>query len=395
MSIQGEQVLTVDEREALFRPTETAHGLPGRVYFDPEIYERERLTVFTKYWVAAGFGSDIPESGDVMPVTIAGRELILVRTSEGTVKCFHNLCRHRGMKLVSQAGNMRNIRCPYHSWVYSLQGELKGTPAIQGIGKHSAPSIEPDTLGLVEVRSAQWFDIIFINIDGAAEPFDDYIKPVRDRLEPYFDFSLMRSGGDALDQTYPVNWKIVLEGGIEDYHLPFVHRALSHSPLYQVELGGETYGGFSSAVRPIETVSKRFIDEETKEVIQTFPVFPKMQESGEGHGCTLFIYPSLVVTCDVNVMKANISHPRGPTETEARIRGYFIGDAAVSPEYAPAREQFYRFWTEILGEDDGVWKDVQSLTRTRSEAGVETRFSPHWEQALHNFQRYWATHIEG
>lgn len=393
MVTRDEPVLTHDEREALFRSIETAHGLPGRVYFEPSVYERERHTVFAKHWIGVGFGSDVPNVGDVMPVSVAGRELILVREPNGTVACFHNLCRHRGMKLVSEPGNMRNIRCRYHSWVYSLAGDLIGTPAIEGIGKHTSPSVDPSGLGLSKVRSDQWFDIVFANLDGNAEPFEDYIRPVRERLEPYFDFSIVQPGGSIV-QNYPVNWKVVLEGGIEDYHLPFVHRSLSHSPLYQVELGGETYAGFSSAARPIDGISKRFLDGEKKDTVPTFPIFPKMIESGEGHGCTLFIFPSVVVTCDVNVMKANITLPTGPEQTQARIRGFFIGDAATSDEFEPARQEFYKFWAEILGEDDGVWKDIQSLARTREESGIQTRFSPHWEKALHSFQKYWGARID-
>lgn len=395
MTVCNASILTPDERTALFRDTSEAQGLPGRVYYDPAIYEAERTTIFTKYWVGAAFASDVPRPGDVIPINLAGRELIVVRGNDGKVRCFYNLCRHRGMKLVTQPGTMRDIRCRYHSWVFGLDGSLVGTPAICGIGKNTAPDIDRDELGLMEVRTESWFDLIFVNLDGQAEPFEDYIRPVRERLEPYFDTSLVKASGETLIQRYPVNWKIVLEGGIEDYHLPFVHRSLKHSPLYQAELGGETYAGFSSTARPIETISKRFLEGEEKDTVKTFPIFPAMEERGEGHGVTLFIFPSVVVTCDVNLMKANISLPDGPEATDTRIRAHFIGDAANLPEYATAREKFFGFWTEILGEDDEIWRELQSMARTREESGVATRFSPHWEQALHAFQKYWASRIDG
>lgn len=298
------------------------------------------------------------------------------------------------MKLVSEPCKLRNIRCGYHSWVFGLDGELIGTPAICGIGRNSSPDIDAKDLGLVPVRTGTWFDIIFVNIDGQAEPFEDYIRPVRERIEPYFDISLVKPASDTIVQRYPVNWKIVLEGGIEDYHLPFVHRSLKHSPLYQPELGGETFAGFSSTARPIETTSKRFLEDDEKASIKTFPIFPAMEAQGEGHSVTLFIFPTVVVTCDVNLMKANISIPDGPEATDTRIRAHFIGDAACGPEYAAARDKFYGFWTEILGEDDSIWRDIQSLARTREESGVAVRFSRHWEQALHCFQKYWAARVE-
>src|SRR5690242_351861 len=108
------------EVEQLFAPTGTAVGLPGRAYYDEEFYERERHTVFSKGWVGVGFASDIPEPGDVKPISIAGWEIILVRNKSGEINVFHNLCRHRGMRLVKDAGNIRNIRCFYHCWTYNL-----------------------------------------------------------------------------------------------------------------------------------------------------------------------------------------------------------------------------------------------------------------------------------
>src|SRR5438046_1685522 len=121
-------VLSAAEVDELNQPTDSAAGLPGRAYFQPDFFEAERHKVFARGWMAVGFASAIPNAGDVVPVSIAGWELVIVRDKDGGILCFHNVCRHRGMKVVGQACNARRLSCPYHAWTYGLDGKLLATP---------------------------------------------------------------------------------------------------------------------------------------------------------------------------------------------------------------------------------------------------------------------------
>ncbi|TGR17945.1 hypothetical protein EN792_033760 [Mesorhizobium sp. M00.F.Ca.ET.149.01.1.1] len=104
-------------------------GLQGRAYYDPSFYEAERKHVFAAGWVGVGFASDIPNPGDVVPISVAGYELILVRLKDGSIKCYHNICRHRSMKLVKDKGNVRTIRCSYYCWTCGLGWPRPPSPA--------------------------------------------------------------------------------------------------------------------------------------------------------------------------------------------------------------------------------------------------------------------------
>ena len=127
--------------DAVSRPIEAARGLPNEHYTSQSVYGEEREALLFRNWAGVGTASDVPEPGDVMPVDLAGMPMILVRDHVGEVRVFQNTCRHRGMMLVQEPGNLRGtIRCPYHSWCYNLDGSLRATPHVGGPGRPHAES---------------------------------------------------------------------------------------------------------------------------------------------------------------------------------------------------------------------------------------------------------------
>ena len=378
---------------ALDQPTGTALGLPGRAYFDAGFYESERKSIFAAGWMTVGFASQVPKPGDVAPISIAGWELVMVRGRDGGIQVFHNVCRHRGMKVVGKACNARTLACPYHYWTYGLDGKLLATPAIGGPSEPAAPGIDPAQLSLVPVASGVWFDFVFVNIDGNAPPLDQHLKPVRERVEASFDLSQVKLGEGGRNGTrgYPVNWKVVLEGSIEDYHLPFVHKAFNHSKDYHTEEGGAVYAGFSSK-RGLDEAAKRYGALDNAGV--TLPTFPAMKKSGIAETVVLFIYPNAVLSCTPTYVSTSFMIPDGPEHTTYVSQTNFVGDGATDPAYKHLREDNAAFWNEVFNEDDGIWKTIQHMSHVREGLGLPTRFSPHWERALHAFQKYVAGRLQ-
>ena len=122
---------------------EKAHGLPNECYTSKDYTLIERKKLFEDKWIVAGVASSIPEIGDVKPIDILGMPILILRNKQNEIKVFHNVCSHRGVKLVSKSGKINSlIRCPYHSWSYSLDGELMATPHIGGMNKHSAEGFD-------------------------------------------------------------------------------------------------------------------------------------------------------------------------------------------------------------------------------------------------------------
>ena len=109
--------------------------------------------------------SSIPKPGDARPFDLLGIPLILLRTEKNKIKVYHNVCSHRGYKILQKKCSIKNvIRCPYHSWSYNLEGELVSTPHLGGMNKHEAKDFDRSVSGLKEVRSFVWLDMIIVNI---------------------------------------------------------------------------------------------------------------------------------------------------------------------------------------------------------------------------------------
>ena len=161
-----EDFLSVAERAELERPIEEARGLPGRLYVSEEFFELERQTLFRGTWMAVAAASQVPNPGDVLPVSVAGWLLVVVRGTHGELNVFHNICRHRGTAVVTGAAEQQRVlRCPWHGWCYELDGTLLGTPEIEGVGKHESAGIDKADHGLVRVRSQIWCDFRIISFE--------------------------------------------------------------------------------------------------------------------------------------------------------------------------------------------------------------------------------------
>ena len=140
------------------------HGLPADVFKDPNTYTAECDTIFAKGWASIGCGQQIAKPGDILPVRIAGQSLIAMRNKDGEIGVFHNICRHKAAPLVDEPCNKRSLVCPYHKWSFKIDGSLLNAPRYFGKeNKVMTPEDKADK-GLIAVRFAVWWDIIFVNI---------------------------------------------------------------------------------------------------------------------------------------------------------------------------------------------------------------------------------------
>ena len=172
--------------ESVLQPIEKASGLPNKSYTSADFLELERDQVLGKSWAGLGFTSDLPNKAYAKPVNFMGLPLVILRNKNNEIKVFHNVCSHRGMILVNEETDVQGaIRCPYHSWSYNLDGELKGTPHLGGVGQHKSEGFQHCDHGLKPVRSRVWLGIIFINLSGDAPEFDEYIKPLSQRWQVF------------------------------------------------------------------------------------------------------------------------------------------------------------------------------------------------------------------
>ncbi|MDC1112167.1 Rieske (2Fe-2S) protein, partial [Candidatus Pelagibacter sp.] len=156
------EILDIEKIKAVSKPIEESHGLPNECYTSSEYLMIEREKVFKDKWTVIGVGSSVPNPGDALPYNLLEIPLIILRDKTGRIRVFHNVCSHRGFKLLSEPCSLKNVlRCPYHSWSYDFRGKLIATPHIGGLNIHESEKFDKSKSNLKEVRTKIWMDIIF------------------------------------------------------------------------------------------------------------------------------------------------------------------------------------------------------------------------------------------
>ena len=236
-------------------------------------FAEESEAVLKATWAGLAVGADVPNPGDAKPIQFLGMPLLLLRDKDGDLRVFENICRHRGMQLVHEAKTIEGaIRCPYHSWCYSTKGKLVSTPHVGGAGHNTHPSIVKDDLGLNEVRSYVWRDVVFINISGAAPEFTEVHADLIARWSE-FDSPLYHGGADSrFELEIAANYKLAVENYCESYHLPWVHPGLNSYSRLEDHYNIVEYGKFSGQGT---LVYRQF---KAEDGAPAFPDFPGLSE---------------------------------------------------------------------------------------------------------------------
>jgi len=198
-------------------PVERARTLPGSWYADPEHHEIEIERVFRRSWIGVGIDDDVRAPGSYFATTVGAVPVLVVRDDAGRLRAFLNACRHRGSPLATDSGTARALSCPYHGWVYRLDGSLA---RAAGVGEPEG--FDPACSGLFEVRVATFARSIFVNVDPDAADFDP--GPLGRGVEPYHLDRMELGHRDRYECAS--NWKVIVENYSENYHTPFLHSQL-------------------------------------------------------------------------------------------------------------------------------------------------------------------------
>ncbi|MBC6438891.1 MAG: aromatic ring-hydroxylating dioxygenase subunit alpha [Rhodospirillales bacterium] len=358
----------------------SARPLPAEAYVSPSWYDEERARLWTRNWVCLTAASYIPNPGDVIPLDLAAVPLFAIRGRDGEVRVFHNACPHRGARLVSEKGNAGVlITCPYHNWAFGFGGELRQTPHIAGTGRHACEGFSKDAFGIKPVRSAVWFDQVFVNLSGDAEPFEDYIAPLAQRWAA-FDGNLIRHGGEDSIMLFDLkaNWKLAVENFCEAYHLPMVHPGLnSYSKLEDHEnIEEPTYSGQVSLVYNPDRGD------------HVLPRFPDLPEHWKTRAEYVALYPNVLLGIHYDHFKAIRILPDGPDRCHETFDIYYVGDEPTQPGNANLRATVRETWREVFQEDVDV---VQGMQMGRASPGFDGGvFTPVLEGPSWCFHRWTA-----
>jgi len=206
----------------------SASTLPGRYYWEPEIYERERASIFAEMWVCVGRADDVPEPGRIITVDVGNESVLIVRGRDLDVRAFLNVCRHRGARLCPEAsGDVGQVvQCRYHAWSYSLDGRLVGAPNIA-----QDEGFDKSEFGLIPVNVDVWEGLIWVNLADNPAPLREQLEPtITARMGSIEKFDRWGLGslvnGKRIVYDVRANWKLIVENFMECYHCGPVHPEL-------------------------------------------------------------------------------------------------------------------------------------------------------------------------
>ena len=199
--------------------------LPPDAYTSPGWFDREIAAIFSNAWTYATVATQMAKPGDYVTVQAGRHPLVVVRDEAGTLRGFHNICRHRGTEILEGQGNAgRTLVCPYHFWSYDLDGVLRGVP------NHAEcfPQLNKGTLGLHEAGIGVFKDIVFVHPDPRAD-FDSWLADLPDHAWPH-DLTKLIPGREIVYEMN-CNWKIYFENAIDGYHLAYLHAKTIGGPM--------------------------------------------------------------------------------------------------------------------------------------------------------------------
>jgi phenylpropionate dioxygenase-like ring-hydroxylating dioxygenase large terminal subunit len=185
-------------------------------FVDKDRFELEKRKLFWERPQLIALTADLPNPGDYYATDIAGKPILIVRNKDGEAKAFLNACRHRGVKLAEGCGHGNGFTCPYHGWTYNTDGALISVPSRQ--------SFEPEQLrGLIALPIAEGMGMILVHADPEGHlDFDEFFGPMKAYLEDFDipDYELL----SEYRAPARINWKHAVDGGLEAYHVPFLHQ---------------------------------------------------------------------------------------------------------------------------------------------------------------------------
>jgi carnitine monooxygenase subunit len=227
---------------------ERALTLPARYFYDDEIFKAERERIFYPGWHCIGHVNELSDPGQFLTFDIFDQSIVALRGGDGAIRSFYNVCQHRGNRLLEdRRGKLGSvIRCGYHSWCYSRDGDLKSAPRSERL-----PDFDRKYYGLKHVRSEILGSFVFVNFDPEAVPLGEMAPGAERIINQYLpDIGAMKLIEET-DVVVPANWKVIMDNSIEGYHFARsgpVHKhlaALIEFKKYKLEAQGKwwTYIG--------------------------------------------------------------------------------------------------------------------------------------------------------
>ncbi len=353
-----------------------SNSLPARYFTDPAIFELERERIFYRSWLFVGHVTDIPATGDYFTTSVIDQSIIVIRSSDGEIGAFYNVCQHRGHELLDGTGHVARITCPYHAWSYRLDGTLAGVRNADHVAGFSMADFPLTPVGVETLAG-----LIFVNLDAEAETLAESAAGLEAEI---IDFVPNAEALVHAHQTRDVmrcNWKIAVENWSECYHCANVHKKLAKEFI--------DFATFRIELNPLYQRQRMFLRES---VIDAATVGDEAVGTGEQASWTLLPNLGIQIVHGGYLMTSRWR----PIDAD---RCEFIEDWYLpSAEPTDRQRELFAFRSDYTQPEDvevceGVQRGLHSRGYQRGRLMVDAAFTELSEHGTHHIQHWVAQRL--
>ncbi len=323
-------------------PIEEAWTPPASWYTDEAFLALERERVFGANWLLAGRTDQLASAGDYLTGEQAGEPYVVVRTADGQLQAFHNVCRHHAAAVAEGAGRCKQFVCPYHGWTYELDGRLRSAPELGGIR-----DFDRDCMGLMRMAVTTWGPLVLVNMAESPRDLTADMQPLTESLQRMEWDSLVFTR--RLSYTLECNWKVFVDNYLDGgYHVAVAHKGLAGQldlSSYRTEvhqrLSIQSCGAAKSADDSLTDFSERIGEQAV-------------------YG---WVHPNLMINRYGPMMDTNLALPLGPDRTLVLFDYYFAPELAEDETFV---ERSLTSSDVVQQEDIHICESVQRGLHSRA-----------------------------
>ncbi|HEX2467532.1 MAG TPA: aromatic ring-hydroxylating dioxygenase subunit alpha [Solirubrobacterales bacterium] len=343
------------EVEATLQPLERASMLPPAAFTDLAVLAWELESLFAGGWVCAAHTASVAEPGAYVMREIGDQSFFVIGGEHGRPCAFHNVCRHRGSRLVEDAEGAlkRMIRCPYHGWAYAFDGSLRAAPKTDGI-----ENFDPACYGLVPLRTEVVGGLVMVDLGGAAPDVDEHVGDLVERLDLYRVADLVR--GASRDYEVEANWKAIAENYSECLHCPGVHPELNALSDYA---SGEAFTGAGAWCGGSMTLNEGAETMGRDGGRGVRPPIAGLAPDELGSVYYFVLFPNALVSLHPDYVMLHTLWPRDPGRTDVTCEWFFEPGTIAREDFDPS--DAVDFWDQVNREDWHVCELAQKGMRSR------------------------------
>lgn len=363
--------------------------LPARAYTDPRVFEVEKERIFYRTWQYIGPESELATPGDYLTGEIVDERVFVIRTGEGELKAFFNVCKHRAHGLLHGRGRVRrHVTCPNHGWSYDLDGRLRNAPGCERVS-----GFDPSAITLSPVRVETLKGLVFVNLDPQAPSLADSYPGLAEQVEalvpeldqlgafPSEDEDSQSGGNLGLPGELRANWKVLLDNCVECYHCRIAHPAfadLVDLETYRIEDHGTFTKHVADRVRP-DNRAYRFSKADPVQRLAVWHLWPNTTISVSPGIANLGVFKFTPARHDLTLIHSNSFRKPGPLSDAERDRIRFNADI---------------FWPEDVRICESVWQGFHSRSFEGGPLLLNGALDATSEDTVRLFHRMWAKSME-